>query len=100
MLDLDQRLIRFLASAPDPTVIVDGAGIILFASTQIELVFGYVPYELTGGRIELLMPERLQRIHTSFFKAYFTAPNPRPMGAGLDLMLGTKMGGSFQLKSA
>src|SRR4051794_35301007 len=81
MFDLDQRLYRFLASAPDPTLIVDQSGVILFASAQIELVFGFEPRELLGDRIESLMPERFRTGHTSLFKAYFSAPNPRPMGA-------------------
>jgi two-component system, sensor histidine kinase len=82
MFDLDQRLNYFLASAPDATLIVDGTGSIVFASAQVELVFGYEPRRLVGAPVELLMPERFRTGHTSLFKAYFSAPLPRPMGAG------------------
>jgi PAS domain S-box-containing protein len=102
MFEANQRLHDFLASAPDPTLIVDQTGTILFASMQMEPVFGYKPHELSGARIESLMPERFRKGHTSFFKSYFSTPNPRPMGAGLDLYAlhkdGRKISGRNQPK--
>jgi PAS domain S-box-containing protein len=56
MLELDQRLNYFLASAPDPTLIVDRSGSIIFASAQVEPVFGYKPRELIGAPVEFMMP--------------------------------------------
>lgn len=98
MLDIDPRLTNFLASAPDPTLIVDGQGSILFASAQIQAVFGYVPKEIIGARIETLMPERFRPNHTSLFNAYFSAPSPRPMGAGFDLYAQRKDGSEFPVE--
>src|SRR4051812_11002979 len=49
---------------------------ILFASAQIEPVFGIEPHKHLGERIESLMPERFRTGHTSFLKACFSAPNP------------------------
>jgi two-component system, sensor histidine kinase len=98
MIDLNQRLRRFLASAPDPTLIVDRTGLILFASAQIHSVFGYQPEELVGQPIESLMPDRSRRAHTSLFKTYFSTPKPRPMGAGLELHAEHKNGGTFPVE--
>jgi two-component system, sensor histidine kinase len=98
MLELNQRLRDILASAPDPTLIVDRTGSILFASTQMEAVFGYKPHELIGARIESLMPERLRQGHGSFFNSYFSTPKPRPMGAGLDLYALHKDGREFPVE--
>jgi len=98
MLELDERLSYFLASAPDPTLIVDRAGSIIFASAQIEPVFGYEPRELIGAPIEFLMPERFRTGHTSLFKAYFLAPTRRPMGAGLRLYAQRKDGSEFPVE--
>ena len=98
MLELDQRLSYFLTSAPDPTLIVDRAGLIIFASAQVEPFFGYEPRELVGAPIEFLMPERFRTGHTSLFRAYFLAPTPRPMGAGLRLYAQRKDGTEFPVE--
>jgi PAS domain S-box-containing protein len=98
MLDADRRLHRFLASAPDPTLIVDGAGSILFASAQVEPVFGYAPGEIVGIPVESLMPDRFRTGHRGLFQAYFSAPNPRPMGAGLELYARRKDGTEFPVE--
>jgi PAS domain S-box-containing protein len=98
MFDVDHRLNRFLSSAPDPTLIVDGTEKILFASAQIQAAFGYAPHELKGARIEVLMPERFRRGHTSLFRAYFARPSPRPMGASLDLFAKRKDGTEFPVE--
>jgi two-component system, sensor histidine kinase len=98
MFDLDQRLNYFLASAPDPTLIVDRNGSIIFASAQVLPVFGYEPRELIGAPIESLMPERFQTGHTSLFSTFFAAPAPRPMGAGLHLYAQHKDGSEFPVE--
>jgi two-component system, sensor histidine kinase len=96
--EVNQRLHDFLACAPDPTLIVDRTGSILFASTQMEAVFGYKPHELIGVRIDSLMPERFRQGHVSFLKSYFSTPKPRPMGAGLDLYALHKDGREFPVE--
>lgn len=98
MFESNQRLHEFLASAPDPTLIVDQKGTIQFASTQMESVFGYRPQELTGAQIETLMPERFRGRHVSLFSTYFSHPNPRPMGPGLDLYALSKDGREFPVE--
>jgi two-component system, sensor histidine kinase len=98
MFDPDQRLSRFLASAPDPTLIVDGSGSIVFASTQIEPVFGYTPGEVVGRSVEFLMPERFRGGHGRLFSAYFADPSPRPMGTGLELYARRKNGTEFPVE--
>jgi len=98
MFDLDERLRRFLGSAPDPTLIVDGAGVIIFASDQVEPAFGYKPKDLVGSRIELLMPERFRTGHAVLFRSFFASPTSRPMGAGLELYAQRKDGREFPVE--
>ncbi len=98
MFELDERLNYFLASAPDPTLIVDRMGSIIFASAQVTPVFGYEPRELLGRPVESLMPERFQTGHTTLFSTYFTAPAPRPMGVGLQLYAQRKDGSEFPVE--
>ncbi|MGH8291084.1 MAG: PAS domain-containing protein, partial [Steroidobacteraceae bacterium] len=47
-----QLLGNVLESAPDAIVIVDTAGVILFASRQITTLAGYLPEEILEQRIE------------------------------------------------
>jgi two-component system, sensor histidine kinase len=44
------------------------------------------------------MPERFRTGHTSLFKAYFSAPTPRPMGVGLRLYAQRKDGSEFPIE--
>jgi PAS domain S-box-containing protein len=61
-------------------------------------VFGYEPRRLIGAPVELLMPERFRTGHTSLFKAYFSAPLPRPMGADLRLYGRRQDGSEFPIE--
>jgi K+-sensing histidine kinase KdpD len=56
---LDERtLLAVLSDAPDGVVIVDQAGVVLYANAQAEALFGYAAAELVGRRVELLAPDR------------------------------------------
>jgi two-component system, sensor histidine kinase len=74
-----------LEAAPDATVIVDSRGTIVFANAQITQTFGYVPEELVGAEVEVLLPQRFRDVHPAHREAFFAAPKPRPMGFGLSL---------------
>ena len=60
-MDLSGELARTLLDlAPDPTVIVDADGTIVFVNAQVEHAFGYGATELVGARVEALLPERFR----------------------------------------
>jgi len=84
--DVSSRLAkRILEAAPDPTVLVDGAGVIVYANIQVEAVLGHRPSDLVGSPVEVLLPERLRAAHPDRRARYLADPTPRPMGSGLDL---------------
>jgi PAS domain S-box-containing protein len=74
-----------LAVMPDAAVAVDGDGRIVAVNARAEDLFGYPAEELVGRAVELLVPERFRHLHRDERTAYSYAPQPRPMGAGLDL---------------
>ena len=76
---------KVLESAPDTVVIVDGEGLVLFASRQITALAGYLPEELLGRPIELLMPERFRKAHLLHRGSYGRNAHTRPMGVDLEL---------------
>jgi PAS domain S-box-containing protein len=82
-----------LESAPDAMVIVDAAGKIVLVNAQTEKLFGYAREELTGERVEMLVPDRFRKQHPSHRESYSGEPHTRPMGVGLDLY-GRRKGGS------
>ncbi len=76
---------RLLNAAPDPTVIVDHSGTIVFANNRTEEVFGYAADELIGQPVECLMPMRFRDSHPAHRRSFSDAARSRPMGAGLKL---------------
>ena len=93
-----QKLRDFLDAAPDATVITDEAGAIVFASTQLERLFGYRPNEVVGAKMELLLPKRLRRRHRGYFVKFFQKPHAREMGSGLELSALHKDGREFPVE--
>ena len=87
--------VNFLDGAPDPIVISDDRGRIIFANLQAAKVFGYSRGELVGASIELLLPERFRHAHVDHRADFLSDPSARPMGAGLDLLARRKDGGEF-----
>jgi len=86
---------RLIESAPDAMVVVDSDGLIQFANLQAEALFGYPRKELLGKPVELLVPERFHRVHSSHRASYVANPDTRPMGAGLALSARRKDGSEF-----
>ncbi len=98
-MDLSGELARTLLDlAPDPTVIVDAQGTIVFANAQVEHAFGYGPAELVGARVEALLPERFREGHPDHRQRFALHAKPRPMGAGGTLYGRHKTGLEFPIE--
>jgi PAS domain S-box-containing protein len=74
-----------LDAAPDGMVVVDGAGTIVHANRQAELLFGYDAGGLAGTSVDLLLPAELRARHRAHRTRYGAAPATREMGSDLDL---------------
>jgi PAS domain S-box-containing protein len=83
--ELEVRSADFLEAAPDAMVILGRDGRIRLVNGQAERLFGYKRTELVGEPVEILVPPRYRNQHPGHRAGYFADPNPRPMGAGLDL---------------
>lgn len=91
----DDKFRQLLESTPDAMVITDQHGVIQFANRVAEQVFGYLPGELLGQEIELLMPERLRHGHRMHRQAYHARPHFRSMGAASEFLALRKDGSEF-----
>jgi PAS domain S-box-containing protein len=84
-----------LEAAPDAIVGVFPDGQITLVNAQAERLFGYHRDELLGQPIEILVPDRARNVHPGHRTGYFTQPQPRPMGAGMQLAARRKDGTEF-----
>ena len=76
---------ELVEAAPDPIIVIDQGGAIVFANGQTERLFGYPRSELLGQPIEHLVPERFRHTHHAKRASFQAHPSFRPMGSGLDL---------------
>ncbi len=81
--------------SPDAIIISSSTGAITEVNSQTERLFGYARGELVGQPVETLIPERFRQIHPSHREKYGNNPQPRPMGAGLNLFGRRKDGTEF-----
>lgn len=92
-MDVSDGLARHLLdAAPDPSVVINKDGRILYVNGRVKDVFGYEPAELINQPMEVLLPERFRIVHPSHRTGYFNRPGPRPMGSGLELYAQRKDG--------
>ncbi len=84
--EVNSKLFRKLFDvAPDPILIIDKDGSIVLANNETERVFGYTVNELTGKKIEILVPARHRGGHEQLRGDFHKEPSLRPMGSGRDL---------------
>jgi PAS domain S-box-containing protein len=98
LLASETRFRGFIESSPDATVIVGADGRIVLVNSQTERVFGYLPAELLGQPLELLMADRYREGHAGHRRAFLGDPQGRPMGSGLELFGRRKDGKEFPVE--
>ncbi|NQW17140.1 MAG: GAF domain-containing protein [Chloroflexi bacterium] len=81
-----------LQAIPDAVVAVGQDGTVLFLNTAAEVLTGYVNDELTGLRVETLVPASRRTTHSGQRERFQSAPLARSMGAARDLQLLRKDG--------
>src|SRR5579859_2507423 len=87
-----------LESAPDPMVAVNPDGGIVLVNAQAEATFGYPREELLGQSMEILVPARLREECSKIRMAFFTSPQMRSLGAGLEIYGLRKDGTEFPVE--
>lgn len=79
-----------LDSAPDAMILVDSSAKILFVNKQAETIFGYHRDELSGQRIEILVPDELAGHHPKLLEGFLKNPQTRNLAEGMELNLQTR----------
>ena len=91
----DAKFRGLLEAAPDAIVGVGGDGRITLVNAQTERLFGYDRDELIRQPVEILVPEAKRAAHPVYRNRYLADPEPRPMGAGMELAARRKDGTNF-----
>jgi PAS domain S-box-containing protein len=92
---LNDTLTALFHFAPDAMLLVDADGRIARLNDRAEAMFGYTGKELTGKKVETLIPAHARKRHTQHREGYAAAPHAREMGAGLELSARRKDGSEF-----
>ena len=95
---LEKKFRSILESAPDAMVLADQEGAIVMINAQTEKMFGYPKSEVIGKHVQLLIPERDNKEHSSDNHSYFTKLHPRLMDPSLELFGQRKDGKEFPLE--
>jgi diguanylate cyclase (GGDEF)-like protein/PAS domain S-box-containing protein len=93
-----RELRALLQSSPDPMLIADTDGRIRHVNRLLEALLGYAEAELAGQPVELLVPEPLRERHVAERRRYVVSPQPRPMGAGVELSARGKDGSNIPVE--
>ncbi|HEY8310525.1 MAG TPA: PAS domain S-box protein, partial [Gemmatimonadaceae bacterium] len=79
-------------SAPDPIVTIDESSTILYANASAQRVFGYSIEEMVGSSLLLLMPERMQALHSHGIARYVATGERSISWQGIRVPIRTKSG--------
>lgn len=85
-------------ASPDGFLVVDRDGVIRAANPRVEELFGWPPDELTGQKVEVLVPEMHRGAHAGHRSRFVADPHNRPMGVGLDLRGRRRDGTTFPVE--
>jgi PAS domain S-box-containing protein len=92
--------INILRSSIDAIVVVDDSGVIVLANEVAEKLFGYEQGELTGQKVEILMPAGFRPKHEAQRTRFGESPRARPLVSGLSLKGQRKNGEIFDAEIA
>lgn len=87
-----------LESAPDAMIILNTDGEIMLVNAQTMRVFGYQREELTGQKVEMLLPERFGSRYPAYVARFLTDRGANPSNAALELQAVRKNGTQFPVE--
>ncbi|MBO9567011.1 MAG: PAS domain S-box protein [Niastella sp.] len=88
----------FLERAPDGIIVVDEAGDIQLVNAQTVKLFGYGRDEMIGKRIEMLIPQRYEKMHPFRRFSLFDTSQSTQMAEGFEMFAIRKDGREFPIE--
>ncbi len=89
----EAHLQSILDTVPDAMVVIDERGSIQSFSSAAERLFGYLPSEVIGRNVKVLMPSPYREDHDGYIRRYLDTGERRIIGIGR-VVVGERKGGS------
>jgi PAS domain S-box-containing protein len=96
--DQARRADIVLETFVDGIVTIDANGIVHSFNPGAERIFGYVPAEVIGQNVKMLMPEPYKARHDAYLSAYLTTGEAKIIGRGRELVGLNKNGTKFPME--
>ncbi len=83
-----------------PMLLVSPSGEIVLANDELLELFGYAEGELSGRKVEILVPESVRGAHAQYVEVFMQIPTKRVMGKGRVMTGISKSGATIPLELA
>jgi PAS domain S-box-containing protein len=94
------RLQAIFDAVVDAIVTIDRAGHILQWSSGAQRIFGYLPEEVVGADLTMLMPQPHRSRHAAYVASFLKTRDPKVIGMGRELTAVRKDGTEFPIELA
>lgn len=94
----DTMMASLFANATEGIILANRAGEMVLANPCAEKMFGFSIEEMTGQKIEMLLPDAIRGKHVHHREGFHQSPVNRSMGAGRDLFAKRKDGTVFPVE--
>jgi two-component system sensor kinase FixL len=96
----EAHLRSILDTVPDAMIVIDEAGIVRSFSPAAERLFGWAAGEITGRKVDLLMPQPYRDQHDGYLQRYYTTGERRIIGVGRVVVGERRDGSTFPMELA
>ncbi len=96
--DSEERLRSVFETAVDGIIIIDDTGRVELFNPACEKLFGYVPQEVIGQNVRMLMPEPFRGEHDGYIENYLTTGDAKIIGSGREVRGQRKNASTFPME--
>lgn len=86
------------SATPDAVVVIDASGTTVLSNPAVTELFGYLPEELLGEPIGVLIPSSRHAAHADHLRGFFEVPRSRQMSEDRDLAGRHRDGSEFAVE--
>ncbi len=98
LLQGDITVKTLLESLAEGVVIINEAGRIVLINNRFSQLTGYTKPEVMGERLSIFLPDNAKNRHDHHIEDFFSHPQVRPMGTGMDLVAKRKDNSEFPVE--